>query len=151
MKTISLTHRPAWQALENHYHAIKDVHMRDLFEEDPQRGERLNAQAIGLYMDYSKHRITDETLTLLLELARESGLEERRQAMFTGEKINLTEKRAVLHTALRGPQNAQITVDGQNVVLDVHAVLDKMTGFTERVRSGAWKGYTGKPICSVLS
>jgi glucose-6-phosphate isomerase len=151
MKTNSLTQRPAWQALETHYQSIKDVHLRDLFKDDPQRGERLTAQAVGLYMDYSKHRITDETISLLFELANESGLEERRQAMFSGEKINLTEKRAVLHTALRAPKGAQINVDGHNVVPDVHAVLDKMAAFAERVRSGEWKGYTGKPIRNVVN
>lgn len=151
MKTNSPTHHPTWQALEKHYQAIKNVHLRDLFKDDPQRGERLNAQAIGLYMDYSKHRITDETLRLLLELARESGLEERRQAMFAGEKINLTEKRAVLHTALRAPKDAHITVDVQDVVPDVQAVLEKMTDFFERIRSGVWKGYTGKRIRNIVN
>ena len=151
MKKIPITQRPAWRALDTHYHTIKNVHMRDLFEDDPQRGARLNIQAVGLYLDYSKHRITDDTLRLLLNLARESGLEERRWAMFAGEKINLTEKRAVLHTALRAPKDSQITVDGHDVVPDVHAVLDKMTNFTERVRSGAWKGYTGKCIRNVVN
>jgi glucose-6-phosphate isomerase len=151
MKTIPLTQRSTWQALINHYQAIKDIHLRNLFDEDPQRGERLSVQAAGLYVDYSKHRIIDETLRLLLDLARESGLEGRREAMFTGEKINLTEKRAVLHTALRAPKGTHIILDGHDVVPDVHAVLDKMTDFTERVRSGAWKGYTGKPICNVIN
>jgi glucose-6-phosphate isomerase len=151
MKTIPLTQRSAWQALENHYQTIKDIHLRDLFDKDPQRGERLNVQAVGLYADYSKHRVTDETLRLLLDLARESGLEEHREAMFTGEKINLTEKRAVLHTALRAPKDAHIILDGHDVVPEVHTVLDKMTDFTERVRSGAWKGYTGKSIRNVIN
>jgi len=151
MKTIPLTQRPTWQALENHYQTIKDIHLRKLFDEDPQRGERLSVQAAGLYADYSKHRVTDETLRLLLDLARESGLEERRAAMFTGEKINLTENRAVLHTALRAPKDAHIIVDGRDVIPEVHAVLDKMTDFAERVRSGAWKGYTGKSIRNVIN
>jgi glucose-6-phosphate isomerase len=151
MKTIPLTQRPTWRTLENHYLTIKDIHLRNLFDEDPQRGERLSVQAVGLYADYSKHRVTDETLRLLLDLARESGLEERREAMFTGEKINLTEKRAVLHTALRAPKDAHLILDGHDVVPDMQAVLDKMTDFTERVRSGAWKGYTGKHIRNVIN
>ena len=151
MKTLPLTQRPAWQALENHYQTIKDIHLRNLFDEDSQRGERQSVQAVGLYADYSKHRVTDETLRLLLDLARESGLEERREAMFTGEKINLTENRAVLHTALRAPKDAHIILDGHDVVPDVHAVLDKMTDFTNRVRSGAWKGYTGKSIRNIIN
>lgn len=151
MKTLPLTQRPAWQALENHYQTIKDIHLRNLFDEDSQRGERQSVQAVGLYADYSKHRVTDETLRLLLDLARESGLEERREAMFTSEKINLTENRAVLHTALRAPKDAHIILDGHDVVPDVHAVLDKMTDFTNRVRSGAWKGYTGKSIRNIIN
>src|SRR5665648_335311 len=151
MKTIPLSQRSTWQALKNHYQAIKNIHLQNLFDEDPQRGERLNVQAVGLYADYSKHRITDETLRLLLDLARESGLEDRRVAMFTGEKINLTEKRAVLHTALRAPKDMHIILDGHDVVPDVHVVLDKMTDFTERVRSGMWKGYSGKPIRNVIN
>ncbi len=151
MKTIPLTQRPTWQALENHYQTIKDIHLRNLFDEDPQRGERLSAQVVGLYADYSKHRVTDETLSLLLDLARESGLEERREAMFNGEKINLTEKRAVLHIALRAPKDAHIILDGHDVVPDVHAVLDKMTDFTERVRRGVWKGYAGRSIRNVIN
>ncbi|HMN59949.1 MAG TPA: glucose-6-phosphate isomerase [Anaerolinea sp.] len=142
---------PAWQALEAHYHQIKDVHLRDLFQADPARGERLALQAAGLYMDYSKHRVTDETLRLLLDLARERGLAERRQAMFSGEAINLTEKRAVLHTALRAPRDAHIFVDGRDVVSDVHAVLDKMAAFANRVRSGTWAGHTGKRIRNVVN
>ena len=151
MNTVSLAQRPAWQALESHYHTIKDVHLRDLFKDDPQRGERMSLQAVGLYMDYSKHRLNDETLGLLFDLARKSGLEERRSAMFSGEKINLTEKRAVLHTALRAPREAHIIVDGHDVVPDVHAVLDKMADFSVRVRNGTWKGYTGKPIRNVVN
>jgi glucose-6-phosphate isomerase len=151
MKTIPLTQRKAWQALETHYQTIKDIHLRDMFQADPQRGTRLSAQAVGLTMDYSKHRIDDRTLHLLIDLARDCGLEERRQAMFDGEKINLTEKRAVLHTALRAPKDSHITVDGHDVVPDVQAVLDKMAQFAERVRSGMWKGYTGKPIRNVIN
>jgi glucose-6-phosphate isomerase len=152
MKRMPLpSQSPPWKALETHFQAIKDVHMRDLFKDDPQRGERLSLQAVGLYMDYSKHRITGETLRLLLDLARESGLEERRQAMFAGEKINLTEKRAALHTALRAPKEAHISVDGHDVVPEVYAVLEKMTNFTERVRNGEWTGVTGKPIRNVVN
>jgi glucose-6-phosphate isomerase len=151
METMPLTQRPAWRALKTHYQDIKDVHLRKLFEDDPRRGERLRVEATGLYLDYSKHRITDETLHLLFDLARESGLEDRRQAMFAGEKINSTENRAVLHTALRAPKGSKITVDGHDVVPDVQAVLDKMSEFTERIRSGNWKGYTGKPIRNVVN
>lgn len=149
--TTRLTQLPAYQALEKHYQEIKTVHLRDLFKEDEQRGERLTTEAVGLYVDYAKHRLTDETLELLLDLARECGLEERRDAMFHGDKINRTENRAVLHTALRAPRDSSILVDGHNVVPDVHAVLDKMADFSDRVRSGAWKGYTGKPIKNVVN
>jgi len=151
MKMNFPIHLPTWQALEIHYQAVKNVHLRDLFKGDPQRRERLSIQAIGLYMDYSKHRITDKTLELILEFARESGLEESRQAMFAGEKINLTEKRAVLHTALRAPKDAHITLVGQDVVPDVQAVLAKMADFSERIRAGAWKGYTGKRIRNIVN
>ncbi len=151
MDRIPLLQRPAWQALQAHFETIQDVHMRDLFKDDPKRGDKMSVRAVGLYMDYSKHRLNDETLRLLLDLARQSGLEERRRAMFAGEKINLTEQRAVLHTALRAPKESQITVDGHDVVPDVYAVLEKMTNFTERVRSGEWKGYTGKPIRNVVN
>ena len=151
MKELSLTQRPAWQALAAHYEQIKNVHMRDLFSEDPQRGARFRVEDLGLYFDYSRHRITDETIRLLIALARECGLEERRQAMFSGRKINLTENRAVLHTALRAPRDEHLVVDDQDVVADVHAVLDKMANFTERVRSGEWKGFTGKPIRNVVN
>ena len=151
MKMVPLTQRPAWQALYKHYQNMKDAHLRDLFKDDPGRGERLSVQALGLYLDYSKHRITDESLHLLFDLARESGLEERRNAMFAGEKINVTENRSVLHTALRAPKDVQIDVDGRDVVLDVHAVLDKMADFVERVRGGAWKGYTGKSIRNIVN
>ncbi|HZB96728.1 MAG TPA: hypothetical protein VE268_12290, partial [Herpetosiphonaceae bacterium] len=142
--TTSLTQQPAWQALTSHFQQIRDVHLRTLFAEDPRRGERLSVEAVGIYLDYSKNRITDETLRLLLRLAEESGLRERIDAMFGGEKINVTERRAVLHIALRAPKNQTILVEGTNVVPEVHAVLDKMSDFSNRVRSGAWTGYTGK-------
>src|SRR5437879_5835962 len=146
-----LTARPAWKALEAHYEMVRDIHLRALFEHDPKRGERLTAEGAGLYLDYSKNRITDETLDLLLQLAEESGLRERIDAMFGGEKINITEKRAVLHVALRAPKEESILVDGKNVVPEVHAVLDRMADFSNRVRSGAWKGYTGKRIRNVIN
>lgn len=147
----SLTERPAWQALAAHYQQIKDVHLRQLFADDPRRGERLVAEASGLYLDYSKHRATDETIRLLVALAEECGLRERIAAMFQGKKINTTENRAVLHVALRAPRDAQIMVDGVNVVPEVHAVLDRMAAFAERVRNGAWTGYTGRPIRNVVN
>jgi glucose-6-phosphate isomerase len=137
---------PAWQALENHSLKVRDLHLRKLFADDPMRGERMKAEAIGIYFDYSKHRVTDETLRLLLQLAEESGLRARIDAMFRGEKINVTEQRAVLHVALRAPKEQSIVVDGEDVVPQVHAVLDKMAAFSNRVRSGEWKGHTGKPI-----
>ena len=146
-----LTERSAWQALSAHYDQIKDIHLRDLFAADPRRGERLTAEAVGLYLDYSKHRVTDETIDLLVRLAEESGLRERIDAMFGGEKINVTENRAVLHVALRAPRGQQIFVDGADVVPEVHAVLDKMAAFADRIRGGDWKGYTGKPIRSVVN
>jgi len=146
-----LTARPAWKALEAHHEKVRDLHLRTLFAHDPKRGERLTAEAAGLYLDYSKNRITDETLDLLLQLAEESGLRARIDAMFEGEKINVTEDRAVLHTALRAPRGTSIIVDGENVVPQVHAVLDKMSDFTDRVRSGAWKGHTGKRIRNVIN
>src|SRR5215471_16471770 len=144
MNNQTLTSRPAWKALETHSKQICDLHLRALFGADPKRGERMTAEAVGLYLDYSKNRITDETLTLLLRLAEECGLRARIDAMFKGEKINITEKRAVLHVALRAPKGASIVVDGVNVVPQVHEVLDRMTEFANRVRSGAWKGHTGK-------
>ena len=150
-KTPQLTKRAAWQALEAHYTKIRNMHLRKLFADDPKRGERMTTEAIGIYFDYSKHRITDETLSLLFQLAEESGLRVRIDAMFRGEKINVTEKRAVLHTALRAPKGKSIVVDGEDVVPKVHAVLDKMTGFCNRVRSGEWKGHTGKPIRNVIN
>ena len=141
----------AWQALEAHYPKVRDLHLRKLFADDPKRGERLAAEAVGIYFDYSKHRITDETLRLLLQLAEEAGLRARIDAMFRGEKINVTEKRAVLHVALRAPKGHSIVVDGEDVVPQVHAVLDKMADFSNRVRSGEWKGHTGKPIRNVIN
>ncbi len=146
-----LTARPAWKALEAHHEKVRDLHLRTLFAQDPKRGERLIAEAAGLYLDYSKNRITDETLDLLLQLAEESGLRARIDAMFGGEKINVTENRAVLHVALRAPRGTSIIVDGDNVVPQVHAVLDKMSDFASRVRSGAWTGHTGKRIRHVIN
>ena len=145
------TARPAWRALQAHHEKVRDLHLRTLFEQDPKRGERLTAEAAGLYLDYSKNRITDETLDLLMQLAEESGLRARIDAMFAGEKINVTENRAVLHVALRAPRGTSIVVDGQNVVPQVHAVLDKMAEFADRVRSGAWKGHTGRRIRNVIN
>jgi glucose-6-phosphate isomerase len=141
----------AWHALEAHYPKVRDLHLRKLFAADPKRGKRMATEAVGIYFDYSKHRITDETLRLLLQLANESGLRARIDAMFRGEKINVTEKRAVLHVALRAPKRQSIVVDGEDVVPQVHAVLDKMADFSNRVRSGEWKGHTGKPIRNVIN
>ena len=146
-----LTERPAWKALEAHYQQVRELHLRKLFGDDPGRGERMTAEAVGLYLDYSKNRLTDETLKLLLQLAEASGLRARIDAMFRGDKINVTENRAVLHVALRAPKGAVIIVDGENVVPRVHAVLDKMANFSERVRSGAWLGHTGKRIRNVIN
>jgi glucose-6-phosphate isomerase len=146
-----LTTLPAWQALARHYDAVKSTHLRKLFADDPTRGERLTAEGAGLYLDYSKHRITGETVRLLLQLAEESHLRDRIEAMFRGAKINVTEQRAVLHVALRAPRAERIIVDGEDVVPQVHAVLDRMAGFAERVRSGEWKGLTGKPIRNVVN
>ena len=146
-----LSERQAWKALAPHCDSVGRLHLRQLFADDPKRGERMTAEAAGLYLDYSKNRITDETLKLLLELANESGLRERIDAMFRGEKINITENRAVLHVALRAPKGASIVVDGENVVPQVHAVLDKMADFSNRVRSGGWKGHTGKRIRNVIN
>jgi glucose-6-phosphate isomerase len=140
-----------WKALEQHYSEIQNVHLRELFADDAQRGERFALRALGLYFDYSKNRITDKTLRLLLDLANESGLRERIDAMFRGEKINITEKRAVLHVALRAAKDQVITVDGVNVVPEVHAVLDRMSAFADRIRSGEWKGYTGKRIRNLVN
>jgi glucose-6-phosphate isomerase len=151
MSVPALRMRPAWASLEKHYRKMEDLHLRQLFAEDHQRGEKLAVEAAGIYLDYSKNRITDETLKLLLQLAQESGLRERIDAMFRGEKINVTEKRAVLHVALRAPRGATILHDGENVVSQVHSVLDKMAEFAGRLRSGAWKGHTGKRICNVVN
>ena len=134
-----------------HHEQVRDLHLRTLFEEDPQRGERMAVEAVGLYLDYSKNRVTDETLKLLVSLAEQSGLRERIDAMFGGEKINITENRAVLHVALRAPKEASILVDGENVVPKVHAVLDRMSDFADRLRSGQWKGHTGKRIVNVIN
>src|SRR5579863_2602128 len=150
-KISSLPRRAAWKALQTHFKAIRETHLRTLFEQDPHRGERMTAEGAGLFLDYSKNRITDETLTLLLQLAEESALGQRIMAMFSGEKINITENRAVLHIALRAPKGATILVDGKNVVPEVHAVLDKMADFSHRVRSGEWKGHTGKQIKNVVN
>jgi glucose-6-phosphate isomerase len=151
MPTIPLRERPAWKALETHHAEIGGRHLRDLFAEDPDRGERLCAEAAGLYLDYSKNRITDETLRLLLQLAQECELEQRRDAMFAGEPINTSEHRSVLHVALRMPKGTSLVVDGVDVVAQVHEVLDRMADFARRVRSGAWKGHTGKPIRNVIN
>src|SRR6202044_1207593 len=151
MPATPLRERKAWQALERHYAEISGAHLRELFAADPGRGERLTAEAVGIYLDYSKNRVNDETLRLLLELADQSGLRGRIDAMFRGEKINVTENRAVLHVALRAPRGATILVDGENVVPQVHAVLDRMADFADRVRSGAWKGHTGKRIRNVIN
>jgi glucose-6-phosphate isomerase len=147
----SLTARPAWKALVAHHGKIRDVHLRQLFADDPARGERLTAEAAGIFLDFSKNRVTDETLRLLLQLAGECGLRQRIDAMFRGEKINVTEDRAVLHTALRAPRTASVVVDGEDVVPKVHAVLDKMADFAVRVRGGAWKGHTGRRIRAVVN
>jgi len=146
-----LTERPAWKALETHYQEVRGLRLRDLFANDPRRGERMTAEAVGIYFDYSKNRVTNETLTLLLQLADESGLRSRIDAMFRGEKVNATEKRAVLHVALRAPRGQSILVDGEDVVPQVHAVLDKMADFSTGVRSGTWKGHTGKPIRNIIN
>ena len=151
MAGTPLRERKAWQALERHYAQISGFHLRDIFAEDPARGERLNAEAVGIYLDYSKNRITEETLGLLIDLAEESAVPQRRDAMFRGEHINVSEDRAVLHTALRLPASASLTVDGQDVVADVHAVLARMSDFANRLRSGEFKGYTGKPIKNVVN
>jgi len=145
------TRPPAWKALAAHYKTISKLHLRQLFADDPDRGQCMAIEAVGLYLDYSKNRVTDETLNLLLQLAEESGLRERIDAMFSGEKINITEKRAVLHVALRAPKDASILVDGKDVVPEVHAVLDRMADFSNRLRSGEWKGHTGKRIRNVIN
>jgi glucose-6-phosphate isomerase len=149
--TQTITGRPAWKALEKHFQSIRELHLRTLFAEDSKRGERFALEAVGLYFDYSKNRITEETLKLLLQLANESGLRDRIDAMFRGDKINITENRAVLHVALRAPKGESIVVDGENVVPNVHAVLDKMAAFSDRVRSGEWKGHTEKRIRNIIN
>jgi glucose-6-phosphate isomerase len=149
--TTPLKQLPAWQALEKHAADMQDVTLHQLFADDPKRGDRLNAEAAGIFLDYSKHRITDETLKLFWQLAEESGLAARRDAMFRGDKINITENRAVLHVALRAPKGESIFVDGVNVVPEVHAVLDKMAAFANSIRSGAWLGYTDKPIRNIVN
>jgi glucose-6-phosphate isomerase len=151
VKVQSLTQRAAWKALETHYQQVRNVSLRSLFSDDPGRAARFSLEAAGLFLDYSKNRITEETRKLLLQLAQESGLRERIDAMFRGDKINITEKRAVLHVALRAPKGEAIFVDGQDVVPEVHAVLDKMAAFADRLRSGDWKGHTGKRIRNVIN
>jgi glucose-6-phosphate isomerase len=150
-KTVALVDRPSWKALKAHAEQIRGRHLRDLFAEDASRGERLTAEAEGIFLDYSKNRVTDETLSLLVQLAKESGLRARCEAMFTGEKINITENRAVLHVALRAPKSEKIFVDGEDVVPGVHEVLDKMAAFADRIRSGEWKGHTGKRIKNIVN
>jgi glucose-6-phosphate isomerase len=147
----SLTKRKVWKALQTHYKKVRNLHLRSLFADDPGRGERMTAEAVGLFLDYSKNRITDRTLKLLIRLAEESGLRSRIEAMFSGEKINVTEKRAVLHIALRAPEGTSIFVDGVDVVPQVHAVLKEMASFANRVRSGEWKGHTGKSIRNIIN
>jgi len=151
MTIPALRRRPAWGLLEAHHRQLKDLHLRQLFAEDPGRGERLVAEAAGIYLDYSKNRVTDETLTHLLQLARQSGLPDRIDAMFRGDRINVSENRSVLHVALRAPLGSSILHDGRNVVPDVHAVLDRMANFAHRLRTGAWTGHTGKPIRNLVN
>ncbi len=150
-RTRSTSRHAAWQALAGHYETMRGLQLRDLFADDPARGERMTAEAAGVYLDYSKNRVNEETLKLLIELAQQSGLRARIDAMFGGEKINVTENRAVLHVALRAPRGASILVDGKNVVPEVHAVLDKMGDFANRVRSGQWKGHSGKRIRNIVN
>ena len=149
--TEPLSERPAWRALKAHYDGVRDVHLRKLFADDPKRGEKMTVEAAGIYLDYSKNRVTPETLGLLFDLAEAVGLRARIAAMFRGEKINVSEERAVLHVALRAPRGASIMVDGENVVPGVHAVLDRMADFANRVRGGDWKGYTGRRIRNVIN
>ncbi|HEX3992422.1 MAG TPA: glucose-6-phosphate isomerase [Acetobacteraceae bacterium] len=148
---MTVNQQSTWNSLKDHQTKIEGLHLRQMFADDPGRGERLTAEAVGIYLDYSKNRVTDETMRLLVQLAEQSGLRERIDAMFSGEKINVSEGRAVLHVALRAPRDASISVDGKNVVPDVHAVLDKMAGFANRVRGGDWKGHTGKRIRNVIN
>src|SRR5262245_30541677 len=151
VKKQSAVKRQSWKALESHAKKLSKLQLRELFADDPKRGERMAVEAVGLYLDYSKNRITGETLELLLRLAEDAGLQARIDAMYRGEKINLTENRAVLHTALRAPRGASIVVDGEDVVPRVHAVLDKMADFSGRVRSGEWKGYSAKRMTNVVN
>ncbi|MFY9327334.1 MAG: glucose-6-phosphate isomerase, partial [Georgfuchsia sp.] len=150
-QTQSLTERPVWNALAKHFQAVRSLHLRQLFADDPRRGERMTAEAAGIYLDYSKNRITDETIRLLVSLAEECGLRERIDAMFRGEQINVTEKRAVLHTALRAPETERIVVAGVDVLPEVHAVLKRMAAFSHQVRSGQWLGHTGKRIRNIIN
>src|SRR5215208_1884726 len=147
----SLTDLPEWRALRAHYEQIKDIHVRDLFANDPGRGERLTVDTVGVYLDYSKHRLTDETLRLLIDLANACSLPGAIDAMFRGEKINVTEQRPALHIALRAPRTASIIVDGQDVVPEVHAVLDRMSVFADRIRADEWRGHTGKPVRNIVN
>jgi len=151
MEVAPLRRRSAWTALAAHYEKLSKLHLRQLFSTDGERGRRMTVEAAGVYLDFSKNRITDETLALLLKLAEESGLRDSIDAMFRGDKINVTEKRAVLHTALRAPRGTSIVVDGVNVVPEVHAVLERMAAFASLVRSGEWKGHTGKRIRNVIN
>src|SRR6202140_1029611 len=146
-----LTKRKAWKALQTHYEQLRGLHLRKLFADDPKRGERMTAEAVGIFLDYSKNRITDQTIKLLIQLAEESGVQARMDAMFRGEKINITENRAALHVALRAPRGASIFVNGLNVVPQVQAVLDKMAHFCNMIRRGDWVGYTGKRIRNIIN
>jgi glucose-6-phosphate isomerase len=151
MGSKKLTDSTAWQALEAHHAKIKDAHLRQLFADDPGRAERFTVGGVGILLDYSKNRITGETMGLLLDLAKERGIAERRDAMFRGERINVSENRAVLHVALRAPRDEVIELDGHNVVPDVHEVLDRMAAFADKVRDGSWTGHTGKCIKNVVN
>ena len=151
VNTPSVSKSPAWKAIKKHKKEIGKTHIRTLFQQDPDRAKRMTLEAAGLFMDYSKNRATDQTFQLLLQLARDCGLRESIDAMFSGEKINITENRAVLHTALRAPAGKKILVDGQDVVPGVHEVLDRMERFSNRVRSGEWKGHTGKRIQNIVN
>src|SRR3954447_3877787 len=141
----------AWRELERHHADVRDVHLRDLFAQDPERGTRLTAEGAGLFLDYSKHRVTDDTLRLLVGVAEERDLRGRIDAMFSGQRINTTEDRAVLHTALRAPRDAHVEADGRDVVPDVHEVLDRMAAFAEQIRSRSWEGFTGQPIRNIVN